>query len=41
MDKNNFNYEKAGAFLLTMTYDTYRSFGNKIGNAWKDGKYFK
>ena len=41
MDNNNFNYEKAGAFLLTMMDNTYWSFGKKIGNAWKDGKTFK
>jgi flavin reductase (DIM6/NTAB) family NADH-FMN oxidoreductase RutF len=41
MDNNNFNYEKAGAFLLTMMDNTYWGFGKKIGNAWKDGKTFK
>jgi len=41
MDNNNFNYEKAGAFFLTMIDNTYWSFGKKIGNAWKDGKTFK
>jgi flavin reductase (DIM6/NTAB) family NADH-FMN oxidoreductase RutF len=41
MDKNNFNYEKAGTFLLTAKDNTYWSFGKKIGHAWKDGKSFK
>jgi flavin reductase (DIM6/NTAB) family NADH-FMN oxidoreductase RutF len=41
IDKNNFNYEKAGAYLLTMMDNTYWSFGKKIGDAWKDGKDFK
>ena len=41
VDKNNFNYEKAGAYLLTMMDNTYWSFGKKIGDAWKDGKSFK
>jgi len=41
MDKNNFNYKKAGSFLLTMIDNTYWSFGEKIGEAWKEGKAFK
>jgi flavin reductase (DIM6/NTAB) family NADH-FMN oxidoreductase RutF len=39
MDENNFNYEKAGTFLVTDF--SYWSFGKKIGHAWKDGTSFK
>ncbi len=41
MEKNSFNYKKAGAYLLTMTDNAYWSFGEKIGQAWNDGKNFK
>jgi flavin reductase (DIM6/NTAB) family NADH-FMN oxidoreductase RutF len=41
VDKSGFNYEKADAFLLTMTDNNYWSFGENIGKAWKDGKSLK
>ena len=41
INKNDFNYEKAGTYFLTMRDNTYWSFGKKIGTAWKDGMAFK
>lgn len=38
---NNLDIKKINPFVLTMPDNNYWAIGQKVGNAWKDGKKFK